>query len=61
LGACESLRTAAEYVLPPEIRADEERVITAVREAVGDSTFDTFFAAGRAMTREQVLATALGV
>jgi predicted ATPase len=59
LGAAEALREALGRPLPPVERADYEREVGAVRAALGEKAFAAAWAAGRAMTLEQVITDAL--
>jgi hypothetical protein len=58
-GAAEALREAQGRPLPPVERADYEREVGAVRAVLGEEAFAAAWAAGRAMTLEQVILFAL--
>jgi predicted ATPase/class 3 adenylate cyclase len=58
-GAADALREAAGAPMPPVERGDYQREVAAVLAALGKDTFATAWAAGRAMTLEQAIASAL--
>ncbi|MBI3973469.1 MAG: adenylate/guanylate cyclase domain-containing protein [Chloroflexi bacterium] len=59
LGAAEALREAIGAPLPPADRADYDRDVAVVRAGLGEATFATAWAEGRAMSLEQAVAYAL--
>jgi hypothetical protein len=56
-GTAEALREAIGAPLPPIEWADYERAVATARDHLGEETFASAWAEGRAMTAEQVLAT----
>jgi predicted ATPase len=60
LGAEEQIRTAIGYQIWPASRVTYERMIAATRAVLGDDAFAAAWTAGRAMSREQTSAYALG-
>jgi non-specific serine/threonine protein kinase len=59
LGVAEALREALGTPMEPVLRAEYEREVAATRAALGEATFQTLFAEGRAMTLEQGVLYAL--
>jgi hypothetical protein len=59
-GAAEALRERLGAPLPPNERAEYEREVAAVRQALGAEGFAVAWAAGRSLTEEQAGAYALG-
>ncbi len=57
LGAAEALRDAIGTPLPPGLHVIYERVLVTGRAQLGEKSFATAWAQGRALTPEQVLAT----
>ncbi len=57
-GAAAALRDAIGAPLPPEDRADYERIVAAARAALGDDAFAAAWAAGRALSLDQAIAEA---
>jgi predicted ATPase/class 3 adenylate cyclase len=61
LGAASGVLGAMPPVpLPPVLTARRERVVTEVREALGEAAWAAGYAAGRTLTMEEALAEALG-
>jgi predicted ATPase/class 3 adenylate cyclase len=60
LGAEKVLREALSYQIWPTRRADYECALAAARAALGEEVFMAAWAAGQAMTIEEVIAEALG-
>jgi hypothetical protein len=58
-GSAEGLREAMGAPLPPAERAEHERSVAAVRTSLGEETFATAWAAGRAMPMEEAVSYAL--
>jgi DNA-binding SARP family transcriptional activator/Tfp pilus assembly protein PilF len=58
-GAAEALRDQFGFPLPPDERADYDRVVAAVRVGLGEGAFETAWAAGLAFSPEQALDEAL--
>ncbi len=56
-GTAEAMREAIGAPLQPIERADYEHAVAAVRDHLGEEAFASAWAAGRAMTPEQVLTT----
>ena len=56
-GTAEALRKAIGAPLPPIERADYEQAVATARDHLGEETFASAWAEGRAMTAEQVLTT----
>ena len=54
-GTAEALRDAIGAPLQPIERADYEQAVAIAREHLGEETFDSAWAEGRAMTAEQIL------
>ncbi len=61
LGAAAALREAIGVVPPPFDHARHDRVETAVRAALGETTFRVAWAAGRALPLEEAVAEALAL
>jgi hypothetical protein len=61
LGATAALFEFFDPVMDPIDRADYERAVAAARAHLDAAMFDTAWAAGRAMTVEQVIVEALAV
>lgn len=59
LGAAEALRETMGAPLPRPECAEYDRTVTAIRAACGDKAFVAAWEAGRTMTIEQAVATAL--
>jgi tetratricopeptide (TPR) repeat protein len=59
VGAAEAQVEARQIPLEKIDRAELERLITILRQELGDEVFDTLVAQGRAMTMEQAIAYAL--
>jgi hypothetical protein len=59
-GAAEALRERLGAPLPPNDRAEYERDVAAVRQALGAERFAIAWVAGRSLTEEQAIAYALG-
>jgi len=55
-GAAEALRQDSDAPMPPVLRANYERAVTATRSAFGAAAFATAWSHGRTMTPEQALA-----
>ncbi len=58
-GAAEALRDQFGFPLPPDERADYDRVVALIRSELGDAAFTAAWAAGRALTPDQALDAAL--
>jgi predicted ATPase/DNA-binding SARP family transcriptional activator len=58
-GAAEALRDQFGFPLPPDERADYDRVVAAIRARLGEGAFETAWATGRALSPEQALDEAL--
>jgi non-specific serine/threonine protein kinase len=59
-GAAEALREAIGAPLRPLDRADQDQAVAAVCAALGEGAFGQAWAAGRALSLEQAIASALG-
>lgn len=59
-GAAEALREAIGVPMEPSKRAEHDRIVAAVRSALGEDAIAAAWAEGRAMTLEQAIAYALG-
>jgi predicted ATPase/class 3 adenylate cyclase len=59
LGAAAALRETLRALLPPADHAAHERVVTAVRAALGTDAFEAAWAAGRARSVTEAIAAAL--
>jgi predicted ATPase/DNA-binding SARP family transcriptional activator len=59
-GAAEALREACGQARPDNDRADEERVVAAVRANMDEEAFAAAWAAGRAMSVQEAVAAGLG-
>jgi hypothetical protein len=59
LGAAQALIENTDAVIGPAERIEVERDLSAVRTQVGEATFTSAWAEGRAMTLEQAIAYAL--
>ncbi len=58
LGACETVRRGVGFVLPPQIRSEQEQFAGTVRAALGEAAFNSLHAEGKNMTPEQAIAYA---
>ncbi|MGH2345661.1 MAG: AAA family ATPase [Chloroflexota bacterium] len=59
LGAVAALRESIEFPLPPNERTRVETALTAARAALGDAAFETLWAEGHAMSRNDAVVNAL--
>jgi predicted ATPase/DNA-binding XRE family transcriptional regulator len=61
LGAAAALRAAIGVPLPPNVNlADHERTVAAMRDALGDVSFEVAWVEGQALTLEEAITLALG-
>jgi tetratricopeptide (TPR) repeat protein len=60
-GAAEALRESADIPLPPVLRADYDRDVTAVSAQLDEPAFASAWAVGRALPLEQAIGEALAV
>ena len=59
LGAADALRTTIGAPLSPNERASAERIVAALRAALGAATYEIAWTEGRALPLEQAIAAAL--
>jgi predicted ATPase/class 3 adenylate cyclase/Tfp pilus assembly protein PilF len=61
MGAAEALREALGIIVVPNDRAEYDRIVESARARLGEATFASAWAEGRAMSPEQAIALALEV
>jgi len=61
IGAAAALREGKGWPLPSATRAEQERIVTAAREALGEEAFDAEWVRGLTMPLEEVITDALGI
>jgi len=61
IGAAAALREGKGWPLPPATRAEQERIVTAAREALGEEAFAAAWARGHTLPLEEAIANILNI